>query len=444
MKKLTPLLMMLLLTACGGGSDSTPVVTIPPFTPAPVVTPPLVTPTGNALFSSPKKIEGIQIAIPYTEVDYKWTLEFTIESFYVVGNRISFLRTFLPQNVTKPDIYGDEFAYTLTNNSSTVYATKANSIVSTSHPADMIEIADFNRDGYKDVFIGDSGYDEGTSRVGGQNKLLFGSANGLVDKTSNIPALKDFTHSTAISDIDNDGDVDIYIGNTTSYPAPYFLVNDGSGNFTARNLFADGFNASAYTASEFADLDGDGVAELVLGGDTALGGANSIILRYVGGKYAISKTLDTAGRIVTDISIADLNGDGKKEIVMSSAPVEPFYKGTTIFVYGQTNGEYGKTDSFVVSEQRWNSKLHVTDVNRDGLLDIVSTGLSTPDTKILINNGKTFKFDESFKAPWDHVGTGVEMWDVNSDGKLDFIFTKQEQQITPKTLNVGVYVMFGE
>jgi hypothetical protein len=343
--------------------------------------------------------------------------------------------------VTKPDVYGDEFAYTLTNNSSTIFANKTNSLVSTSHPADMIEIADFNRDGYKDVFIGDSGYDEGTSRVGGQNKLLFGSANGLVDKSSNIPTTKDFTHSTAISDIDNDGDIDIYIGNTTSYPAPYFLVNDGRGNFTARNLFADGFNASVYTASEFADLDGDGVSELVLGGDSALGGANSIILRYVGGKYAISKTLDTAGRIVTDISIADLNGDGKKEIVMSSAPVEPFYKGTTIFVYGQTNGEYG--ESFVVSEQRWNSKLHVTDVNRDGLLDIVSTGLSTPDTKILINTGKTFKFDESFKAPWDHVGTGVEMWDVNSDGKLDFIFTKQEQQITPKTLNVGVYVMFG-
>ena len=447
MKKLSPLLVLLLLTACGGGSsDSTPIITVPPFTPAPTPapTPPVVAPVGPALFSAPQKIEGIQIAIPYTEVDYTWTMEFTLGAFYLIDNRLSVLKTFLPLNTTKPDVYGEEFAYNLTNNSSTVYATKANSLVSTSNPEDMIEIADFNHDGFKDIFIGDSGYDAGATRVGGQNKLLFGSASGLVDKSSNIPAVKDFTHSTAISDIDSDGDIDIYVGNTTSFPAPYFLVNDGSSRFTRRDdLFTAGFNASVYTASEFADLDSDGVPELVLGGDSALGGANSIILRYANGKYGVSKTLETAGRIVTDITIADLNGDGKKEIVMSSTAAEPFYKGTTIFVYGQTNGEYARTEAFVISEQRWNSKLFVTDVNRDGLLDIVSTGLSTPDTKILINNGKTFKVDESFKAPWDPVWTGVEMWDINNDGKLDFIFTKQEQQITPKTLNVGVYVMFG-
>jgi len=128
---------------------------------------------------------------------------------------------------------------------------------------------------------------------------------------------------------------------------------------------------------------------------------------------------------------------------MSSTAAEPFYRGTIVYVYGQTNGEYARMESFVVSEQRWNSKLHVTDVNRDGLLDIVSTGLSTPDTKILINNGKTFKFDESFRAPWDAVWTAVEMWDVNNDGRLDFLYTKQEERITPNTLNVGVYVMFG-
>jgi hypothetical protein len=143
------------------------------------------------------------------------------------------------------------------------------------------------------------------------------------------------------------------------------------------------------------------------------------------------------GRIVTDISIADLTGDGKKEIVMSTTAEQPFYRGTTIYVFGQTGVE-----TFVISEQRWNSKLHVTDVNRDGLLDIVSTGY-LPDTKILINDGKTFRVDETFRAPWDSAWTGVEMWDVNNDGRLDFLYTKQEQQIIPNTLNVGVHVMFG-
>lgn len=442
MKRFTPLL-VLLLTACGGGgSDSTPIITVPSFTPAPTtpVTPPVVV-AGPALFSAPQKIDGIQIAIPYTNVNGKYTFEYSIESFYAVGNHLSVLKTFFPQNTTVENQVGEEFAYSLTNNSSTVFATKIRSAVSTSMPADTIEIADFNRDGYKDVFIGDAGYDAGNFG-GGQNKLLFGSASGFSDKSTNIPTTKDFTHSTAIADIDNDNDVDIYVGNLAWTPTmvkPYFLVNDGRGNFTRRDdLFASGLDASKYSAAEFADLDADGVSELVLGGDRV----DSIILRYNGGQYSASQTLSMTGRIVTDISIADLTGDGKKEIVMSSTAEEPFYRGTTVYVYGQTNGVFARTETFVISEQRWNSKLHVTDVNRDGLLDIVSTGY-LPDTKILINDGKTFRVDETFRAPWDSVFAGVEMWDVNNDGRLDFLYTKQEQQIAPNMLNVGVHVMFG-
>jgi len=439
MKRFTPLMVMLLLTACGGGgSGSTPIITVQPVPPVTPTTPtPPVVVAGPALFSVPQKIDGIQITIPYTNINGKYTFEYTIESFYAVGNHLSVLKSFFPNNVTAPDVYGEEFAYSLTNNSSTVFATKKSSVVSTSMPVDTIEIADFNRDGYKDVFIGDAGYDAGTFG-GGQNKLLFGTAGGgFSDKSSNIPTTKDFTHSTAIADIDNDGDVDIYVGNlawTPTMTKPYFLVNDGRGNFTRRDdLFASGLNASVYSAAEFADLDADGVSELVLGGDKV----DSIVLRYSGGQYSATQTLSIPGRIVTDISIADLTGDGKKEIVMSTTAEQPFYRGTTIYIFGQTGVE-----KFVISEQRWNSKLHVTDVNRDGLLDIVSTGYM-PDTKILINDGKTFKFDETFRAPWDSAWTGVEMWDVNNDGRLDFLYTKQEQQIIPNTLNVGVHVMFG-
>ena len=424
------------LSACGGGDSPSapPVITIPPSTPTPApTTTPVVT---GAVFSAPQKINGIEISIPIRQVGNTWVTDFVIDSFYVVGNRLSVLRSHYPNNVSQPDVYADEFAYTLSGN----YATKVNSAVSTSFVADTIEIADFNRDGYMDVFIGDSGYDAGDF-VGGQNKLLFGSAHGMIDKSTNIPTTKDFTHTTAIADIDNDGDVDIYVGNLAwaDKVKPYFLVNDGRGNFTKReDLFANGFSASKYTAAEFADLDADGVSELVLGGDKV----DSVVLRYNGGQYVASQSMSIPGRIVTDISIADLNRDGKREIVMSTTSAEPFYRGTVVYVYGQNNGQYERTETFVISEQRWNSKLHVTDVNRDGLLDIVSTGFM-PDTKILINNGKTFQEDTSFRAPWDSAYSGVEMWDVNNDGRLDFLYSMQEARNSTDFLNYGIYVMFG-
>ena len=76
MKKLVLLLLGATLTACGGGgSDSTPIITVPPFTPAPTtpVTPPVVV-AGPALFSAPQKIDGINITIPYTNVNGKYTV----------------------------------------------------------------------------------------------------------------------------------------------------------------------------------------------------------------------------------------------------------------------------------------------------------------------------------------------------------------------------------
>jgi hypothetical protein len=438
------------LTACGGGSaPAAPLlVTIPttaPLQPSvvnpapPIVATPSATP---AKFSAAQKIDGIQITIPYAQQSGNYTFDFTIEAFYVVGNRLSVLKSFFPSNTNVGGKYGDEFAYSLSGNS----ATKVNSVVATSMPADTLEIADFNKDGFKDVFIGDAGYDAGDF-TGGQNKLLMGSATGLTAAPNNIPTKLDFTHSTAIADVDGDGDVDIFVGNIVFRPSmslPYFLINNGQGVFTSRDLFPSDFNAAVYTASEFADLDGDGSPELILGGDRV----DSIILRYVSGQYIKwqpltgSKDFDKKIKIVTDVVVSDLNKDGKSEIVMTWTNTEPFYQGTYVDILHQVDGKYTIKTTIPVAEKRWNSKLHVTDVNGDSFPDIVSTGY-IPDTKILINDGKDFKVDTTFVAPWDVGFAGVEMWDVNNDGKLDFIFTKQDAQIIPNTLNVGVYVMFG-
>lgn len=450
LRRFSALAVCVLLSSCGGGgstSTSSPVVTIPTGTtppPAPItpVPPPVTTPSATAAkFSAAQKIEGIQITVPYSQVGDKFTFDFTIEAFYVVGTRLSVLKSFFPVNTSVSGKYGDEFAYSLSGNN----ATKLNSVASTSHPR-TLEVADFNKDGYKDVFIGDHGYDAGDF-PGGQNKLLMGSATGLTAAPNNIPTKLDFTHSTAVADIDGDGDVDIFVGNIAWKPSmemPYFLINNGQGVFTSRNLFQSDDSAGVYTASEFADLDGDGAPELILGGDKI----DSVILRYTSGQYVKWQPLTGSGefekkiKIITDVLVSDLNKDGKSEIVMTWTNSAPFYQGTFVDILHQVDGKYTIKTTIPIAEKRWNSKLHVTDVNGDSFPDIVSTGY-IPDTKILINDGKDFKIDTTFVAPWDTQFAGVEMWDVNNDGKLDFIFTKQDAQITPNTLNVGVYVMFG-
>ena len=103
------------------------------------------------------------------------------------------------------------------------------------HPINTVVVADFNNDGRQDVFIGDAGKDS-VPFPGGQNRILIQNSSGvLVDETdTRLPIRLDYTHGMAIGDIDNDGDIDIYLANITSQTSysPGFLINDGSGHFT--------------------------------------------------------------------------------------------------------------------------------------------------------------------------------------------------------------------
>ena len=78
-----------------------------------------------------------------------------------------------------------------------------------------------------------------------------------------VPLDRDFTHSTASGDIDGDGDVDLYVGNIGSLEAPYFLLNDGSGNFVADwdAVPTDVRDEWGSADSHIADLDGDGAQD---------------------------------------------------------------------------------------------------------------------------------------------------------------------------------------
>jgi len=171
-------------------------------------------------------------------------------------------------------------------------------------------VADLNGDGMDDVFAANSGLDQSWEGVGEPNVLLLSSATSgkltwvtgnilgppcvnttpayegqtpcdeqdsiiLYPDVSGVPVIPPiaWTHSSSHADIDNDGDIDIYIGNVAGalvHTSAYFLINDGEGRFTVdwqkapERALGLSIASRSKLAALLEDLDGDGFVDLTL------------------------------------------------------------------------------------------------------------------------------------------------------------------------------------
>ena len=96
------------------------------------------------------------------------------------------------------------------------------------------------------------------------NELFLNDGSGVFTAvtTSPITASNEATFSLAWGDIDNDGDLDLIVGNVglnLNGAANELYVNDGSGDFTAVTTSPITATTGSTVALVWGDIDGDGV-----------------------------------------------------------------------------------------------------------------------------------------------------------------------------------------
>jgi len=216
---------------------------------------------------------------------------------------------------------------------------------------------DANGDGWPDLFVGSGGNHVAAFEREMQNRLYLNDQKGnFVAASGMLPPNAGNTSVIAPYDWDKDGDMDIFLGSRClpqSYgqpPVHYFLQNDGKGKFTdvTSTLWNQGKEPRMITSAVWADLDGSGKPQLIIAGEWM----HPEIWKFNGKKMEpVSSNLSALQGWWLSVAAADLDGDGKTDLVL---------------------GNQGENYALRPSDTA-NVKLWVSDFDQNGIMDKIIT-----------------------------------------------------------------------
>ena len=279
-----------------------------------------------------------------------------------------------------------------------------------------VAVGDLNGDGKPDLVA--ANHDADTVSV------LLGTGTGSFGAKTDF-ATGAYPYALALADLDRDGKLDVAVTNQTANSVSV-LLGTGTGSFGAKSDFATG---SLPLALALADLNGDGKLDLAVAND----GANtvSILLNttILGASGAFgARTNFATGSYPLSVALADLNGDGKLDLVVTN------YSANTVSVLlGTGTGSFGAKTDFATGTLP--IAVAVADLNGDGKLDLVTANWSANTVSVLLGTGTG-----SFGAKTDFAGahpTGVALADLNGDGKLDLVVTNGGADCVSVRLGTG-------
>ncbi len=233
-----------------------------------------------------------------------------------------------------------------------------------------------------------------------------------------------------LSDLDGDGDLDLYTDGHRYPYAPYgaeprmHLYDDPSGFRELAGAVDTAVGGEDYSDLAFADLDGDGDTDAYR--VTRNTGRAQVLLGDGAGKLTFAPGGGVLSRTPWAVALADLDLDGDVDAVADD---------TTGFSVGLTDGlrihVNGGGASFATLQVPLPAEsaggggdIEIGDVDADGLPDVVVTTGTFPR---LVLNGPGLAFAHAPGAiPSDGLGHEIELGDLNGDGALDLAFATDD------------------
>jgi len=234
---------------------------------------------------------------------------------------------------------------------------------------------DFDNDGWPDLYV---------TRIGAPNLLFRNLKNGTFEEVGGARgvALDSYSTGCAWADIDNDGDLDLYVLTTEPATRHYLFINDGTGMFSEQAI------------ARGADL-----------------------------------ATNVAKRPSTSMAFGDYNRDGWLDVIVATwSPNTASTNGERTYLLKNT-GDGNFVDVTTAANVFFNQVVygftpHFADVDSDGWPDILIAA-DFGSSKLYHNNhdGTFTDITTASNAGTDENGMGAAVGDFENDGDLDWFVT---------------------
>ena len=244
-----------------------------------------------------------------------------------------------------------------------------------------VEVADFNHDKFPDLAV--------TSETDSGVTVLLGNGKGSFTETANSPFLAgSIPNDISINDLNRDGKMDLAFAN---HEQKYLtvLLGNGKGNFIAAP----------------------------------------------GSPFPVEGIPHTHG-----IATGDFNKDGRLDLVTDS-----WGNNQVEVLFGDSPDLFKKQGVFFKVGKRPYQRLRASDINSDGIDDIVTTNTEDNNATILLSNGKG-GFYEPAGSPFacGDDPFGIAIGDINADRKPDLAIINSPGSMGEGKGKNGLTVLLGD
>jgi autotransporter-associated beta strand protein len=261
-----------------------------------------------------------------------------------------------------------------------------------------VAAGDINGDGFADVVAADSN----THYV----SVFLSNGDGTLQNAQNISVGR-YPYAVAIIDVNGDGKADLIVANRADNTVSVLLGN-GNGTFQPGQVLPVG---GAPTFVLVADVNGDGIPDLITSNQ---GGKDvSVLLGNGNGTFQAAQNFST-GNYAYQLQIADVNGDHRPDLVVA-------VRNGVVVLPGNGNGTFGPPQTVLGYNP---GILALADLNGDGKTDLVIPSASRYSVGVLLGNGNG-TFRPSIQLPSPTSVVFLLAGDVNGDGIPDLVVGNQ-------------------